>query len=126
MEITVDRTSVAAGDDALPHVRTLDVPADASLGRVVAGLLADRYLATVAGGRATWILTVGGEPVGVVAQQWAAPRYLVDADRPIASFAAPEAPETPDPGVALVFRYWKQHDPDGVLAALAAGRWPAR
>lgn len=59
-------------------------------------------------------------PLAVVAQQWDAPRFLVDASRPISSFAADGR------GVSLMFRYWKQHDPDHVYEELAAGRLPER
>lgn len=120
MLITVDRTSVAAGDDALPHVRSVDVSPETPLAEVVAGLLADHFLATVAGGRATWIVTAGEEWLGVVAQQWDRPRYLVDATRPVSSFASLGS------GATLLFRYRKQHDPEEVLAELAAGRHPRR
>ncbi|TDC64458.1 hypothetical protein [Streptomyces hainanensis] len=116
----MDRTSVAAGDDALPHARTLDLPADTALAAVVADLVARHFLATIAGGRATWILTGAGRPLAVVAQQWAEPRYLVDPTLPIGSLAADGR------GVTLLFRYWKQHDPDLVFTELAAGREPRR
>jgi hypothetical protein len=116
--VEVDRGSVAAGDDVLPHAQRIEVPPATSLGDVVAGLLERRFLATIAGGRATWIL-VADRPLAVVAQQWDAPRFLVDASRPISSFG--------DGGrVSLMFRYWKQHDPDRVFAELAAGRDPER
>lgn len=118
MIIEVDRGSVAAGDDVLPHARRFDVPPETSLGDVVAGLLERRFLALIAGGRATWIL-VADRPLAVVAQQWDAPRFLVDASRPIGSFGDGST-------VSLMFRYWKQHDPVRVFAELAAGREPER
>ncbi|GGT53505.1 hypothetical protein [Actinomadura citrea] len=119
MIVEVDRGSVAAGDDVLPHARRFDVPPETSLGDVVAGLLERRFLALIAGGRATWIL-VADRPLAVVAQQWDEPRFLVDASGPISSFG--------DDGgrVSLMFRYWMQHDPDHVFAELAAGREPRR
>ena len=120
MKITVDRMSVAAGDDADPHGVTVDVPPDRPLAEVVGGLLERRYLATIAGGRATWILVTGTRPLAVVAQQWDEPRYLVDPARPIGSFGADGG------GVSLLFRYWMQQDPDHVFTELAAGREPPR
>ncbi|RKN40142.1 hypothetical protein [Streptomyces hoynatensis] len=119
MRVRVDRSSVAMGDDALPHAETLDVPPGASLAEVVDGIVAGHFLATIAGGRATWVL-VADRPLAVLAQQWDEPRYLVDAARPIGSFAAA------DGEVSLLFRYWKQRDPAHVFAELAAGRTPAR
>lgn len=120
MKITVDRTSVAAGDDAVPHVMTIDVPPSRPLAEVVTDLVAKHYLASIAGGRATWILVSGDRrPLAVLAQQWPEPRYLVDPGRPISSFGTAN-------GVSLLFRYWLQHDPDFVFAELAAGREPPR
>ncbi|TDE23998.1 hypothetical protein [Actinomadura sp. 6K520] len=118
MMINVDRSSVAAGDDVLPHAETVDLPPETPLADVVAHLLERRFLALIAGGRATWIL-VAGRPLAVVAQQWDEPRFLVDSSRPISSFGA-------EGRVSLMFRYWKQHDPDHVFAELAAGREPER
>ncbi|WP_021595125.1 hypothetical protein [Actinomadura welshii] len=119
MMIDVDRTSVAMGDDALPHAGTIDLPGETPLAEVVAYLLERNFLATIASGKATWIL-MADRPLAVVAQQWDEPRFLVDASRPISSFAAEGR------GVSLWFRYWKQHDPDHVYEELAAGRLPER
>ncbi|MFG2245755.1 hypothetical protein [Spirillospora sp. NPDC048823] len=114
----MDRGSVAMGDDALPHAETIDLPPETSLSDVVAYLLDRHFLASIASGEATWIL-VADSPLAVVAQQWDEPRYLVDSSRPINSFGA-------DGRVSLMFRYWKQHDPDHVFEELAAGREPGR
>jgi hypothetical protein len=119
VKVTVDRMSVAAGDDAVPHLLTIDVPPDRPLGEVVVGLVERHYLASIAGGRATWILVTGDRPLAVLAQQWPEPRYLVDPAQPISAFGTPH-------GVSLLFRYWLQHDPDVVYAELAAGREPPR
>jgi len=117
MMVRVDRDSVAMGDDIHPHDETIELPDGTPLADVVADLLERRFLASIAGGRATWIL-VADRPLAVVAQQWDEPRFLVDGSRPIRSFGAGD--------VSLRFRYWKQHDPDAVFAELAAGREPER
>lgn len=117
MFIDIDRTSVAMGDDAWPHAERIQAPGAHTLAQVVADILARPYLASISGGKATWILDLDGEPVAVVAQQWDEPRYLVDASQTIRSFGAP---------VSLMFRYWRQNDPDEVFAELAAGRKPKR
>jgi hypothetical protein len=119
MRITVDRTSVAMGDDVFPHTETFSVPPETTLAAVVARLVERHYLASIAGGKATWILETD-RPLAVVAQQWTEPRFLVDASQPISSFAVEGR------GVSLMFLYWKQHDPDHVFEELAAGRRPRR
>ncbi|MEV4758931.1 hypothetical protein AB0J86_28080 [Micromonospora sp. NPDC049559] len=116
MIINVDRGSVAAGDDALPHAQTIELSPETALADVVAHLRDRHFLAVIAGGKATWIL-VADRPLAVVAQQWEQPRFLVDPSRPIGSFAV-------EGRVALMFRYWKQHDPDHVFEELAAGGCP--
>jgi hypothetical protein len=119
VKVTVDRMSVAAGDDAVPHARHIDVPSDRRLSELVSDLVEQHYLASIAGGRATWILMAGRRPLAVLAQQWSEPRYLVDPALPISSFGTAG-------GVSLMFRYWLQHDPDHVFAELVAGREPPR
>jgi hypothetical protein len=119
MMIRVDRDSVAMGDDALPHAETIELPPETSLADVVAHLRERNFLAMIAGGEATWIL-MADRPLAVVAQQWDEPRFLVASSRPIGSLGTDGA------GVSLMFRYWKQHDPDRVFEELAAGRRPER
>lgn len=72
-------------------------------------------LASIAGGRATWLIEVGvsGRCIGVIAQQWVAPRLLVPDDA-IASLFGSGAP-------SVYFRYRAQSDPDAVFEALRTG-----
>ncbi len=116
----MDRGSVAVGDDSRPHAETIDLPPETTLADVVAHLLERHFLAVIAGGKATWILVTDRQPLAVVAQQWARPRFLVDPSLPIRTWAGEGR------GVPLMFRYWKQHDPDHVFDDLAAGREPLR
>lgn len=84
MSFVIWRDSVAMGDDVdAPHERVVPLEDHASIGAVVEAMLRTPYLASIVGGRATWIVE-GARPLAVVAQQWAAPRWLV----------APELPAT--------------------------------
>ncbi|MDB6079073.1 MAG: hypothetical protein JWO82_2820 [Akkermansiaceae bacterium] len=72
----ITRDSVCMGDDVdAPHELVLEVSAgdpEAMLREVIR-----RYpLASIAGGKATWICEVGGAEVAVVAQQWTEPRFI--------------------------------------------------
>jgi hypothetical protein len=114
--IHVDRDSVCAGDDAEPHSATCYVLPTASVSELIDAALSVCRLASIAGGRATWLIEVGvpGRCVGVVAQQWVAPRLL-----------APNAAITGlfvSAARSVYFRYWAQNDPDLVFEALRAGR----
>jgi hypothetical protein len=100
-----------ADDGDAPHSRTLDLPDDASIRDAVAAVLALSYLASIAGGEATWLVVVGPTITAVVAQQWATPRWLTD-------------PRAPAP-TAIHFRYLQQRDPDSVYTERARGRGQA-
>jgi hypothetical protein len=115
MEIMIWRDSVAMGDDAdAPHEWRLPLDPGATAGAVVEALLRARYLPSIAGGEATWIVE-GARPLAVVAQQWEAPRWLVPPETPVAALRRPAGP--PD----LEVRYWCQADPDRVRALTGRG-----
>jgi hypothetical protein len=113
--IVIWRDSVAMGDDVdAPHEWIAPVPGDAAIGAVVEAMQRARYLASIAGGRATWIVE-GARPLAVVAQEWAAPRWLVTPELPVAELRRPGG--RPD----LEVRYWCQVDPDWVYECLRTG-----
>ncbi|MBV9878923.1 MAG: hypothetical protein JO180_00425 [Gemmatirosa sp.] len=115
MPVVIWRDSVAAGDDAdAPHEWVLSVPPDGTVGDVVDAIVRARYLASIAGGRATWIVE-GAQPIAVVAQQWTAPRWLVAPDSPVAAARRPTG--SPD----FEVRYWCQVDPERVYESLRTG-----
>lgn len=113
--LTIWRDSVAAGDDAdAPHEWRIAADPDATVDRVVRTILSARYLATIAGGEATWIVE-GTRPLAVVAQQWTEPSFLVDPLTPI--HAVVRASGVPH----LEVRYWTQVAPERVVEALRDG-----
>jgi hypothetical protein len=118
MQLTIWRDSVCAGDDCdAPHEMILSVR-DESLRSITNHLLGSRYLASIAGGEATWILQTddhAGLPLAVLAQQWPQLRYLVDADSPILDYVQSDA------NPHLYLRYWCQVDPERVFECLQSG-----
>jgi hypothetical protein len=115
MTVVVWRESVAMGDDIdAPHEWIAPVEDTASIGAVVAAMMRAPYLASIAGGRATWIIE-GARPLAVVAQQWAAPRWLVPPELPVAALGRPGG------GPDLQVRYWCQVEPDRVYECLRTG-----
>lgn len=106
------------GDDvAAPHAVTRDVPDDTSVRSLLDGILSAGYLATVAGGRATWIATAGdATPLAVLAQQWAAPRLFPAGRTPLTTHAGP------DGTLRLHFGYRAQLDPEAEYARLGGCR----
>jgi len=115
MNVKVDRSSVAMGDDAYPHAETIDLPESTGIAEAVAYLRQHRFLASIAGGRATWLLEVNGKPTAVIAQQWAEPKFLTGPSDTLGSFGSE---------VSLMFRYRAQIDPDDLYDTLEAGEAP--
>lgn len=113
--VTVDRDSVSAGDDTDPHRTTFRLPPTATVGELLAAAWRACPLASIAGGRATWLIDVGAPAhcIGVMAQQWQAPRLLVGDVAAATLFAHGTR--------SVFFRYWAQSDPDAVFEALRSG-----
>lgn len=116
---TFERQSVAMGDDAWsPHTWTFQIDTLTTLGELADIAVEGHYLASIAGGKASWVLHTarGGRPLAVVAQQWSAPRWLAD--------PAAYAIRIGDIYVAdreeahLYFEYRAQTDPDTLFESL--------
>ena len=113
--LVIWRDSVAAGDDAdAPHEWRLPAGTDASVAEVVRRITAPGYLASVSGGRATWIIDAE-RPLAVVAQQWPEPHFLDSPDESIWNVVNHSA----RPHIQA--RYWCQVDPSRVFDCLRAG-----
>lgn len=120
-EIVIWRDSVAAGDDVdAPHELKIASHGDESLDSLVTRIIQAKYLASIVGGKATWILKSGERALAVVAQQWPAPSFLVPADVSARSYLSGGECD-------LEFVYWCQVDPARVFDCLATGKpWPDR
>jgi len=92
VKILLDRDSVCAGDDVSPHDRTIHVAPERCLLDVLVELK-NSYLASIAGGQATWSvhlkpptvfedehskswITEYEDTIAIVAQQWGEPEFL--------------------------------------------------
>ncbi|WP_050514565.1 hypothetical protein [Streptomyces rimosus] len=117
MKVYLTRDSVAMGDDAdAPHEDTRELPAEVPVREAVASVVRSGYLAPIAGGRASWVLTGAGASIAVVAQQWEEPRFLISEGSSLASLA------TGDGVVEWHFRYLAQQDPVAVHEELRAAQ----
>lgn len=112
LSLRVSRCSVCAGDDIDSHDIVLAVAPEETLGSVVARLRTARYLPSIAGDQATWIIQAGGKALAVVAQAWRQPRFLGEAEGQAVAALAEDG---------VHFRYWCQVDPDRVYACLRDG-----
>jgi hypothetical protein len=112
VRVTVDRDSVAAGDDVEPHARVLDVPGETTLGAFLAHLSPDVSVA----GDAVWVVRLGGRDGAWVGMYDGQMRVLREADRTLA-----------DLGVRSVhFDHWAGAPAELLLESLLAGRLPRK
>ena len=107
MTIHLTRDSVAASDD-LTSFRFI-VPDSTTLPEVLQLVIAQGYLASIAGGKATWVAQLHQTPVAVLAQQWQQPVLLSNQLPPLR--AGTEV-------IQLHFRYYTQQNPEEVLSSL--------
>ncbi len=116
IELEVDRDSVCAGDDCQSHMALLSVSAETALIEVLRLAQKACSLAVIAGGNATWLIDTQGYGkgcVGVVAQQWAAPKLITEQNI--------SAGQIWNGKGTLFFRYWCQSNPNAVFEAIKSG-----
>lgn len=117
LHLKIDRNSVCAGDDTDPHDIPLSLPASATVADLLTEVTRRHFLASISGGKATWLIMVPGfrrEPIGVAAQQWDAPQFVIAPETRLATLFGDGEP-------SVFFRYWEQSDPERVFACLQAG-----
>ncbi len=113
--VSVDRDRVAAGDDTESHAASAIVPIASNVMELVAAALRACPLASISGDKATWLIDVDGTCIGVTAQQWSRPKFIVAEHTRVTDLFAGK-------NHALRFRYWCQADPDAVFAAARDGQ----
>lgn len=120
LTFAIDRDSVCAGDDSDPHGAALTLSSAASLRELIAAARSVCPLARIAGGQATWLVEIGAPKrcIAVIAQQWDAPRLLLD-DSAVGDLFTGQA-------CSLYFRYRAQIDPQAEFDALRAAASPPR
>jgi hypothetical protein len=112
MKVYVTRSSVAAGDDVdVPHARQFTFPDDSSTEDILNKIVKAGYLASIASGHASWVVT-SHIPIAVVAQQWPGARMLT---------LSPNAQGKTDrvnEEMTLYFEYHEQADPEAIYSRL--------
>lgn len=117
--VHVNRDSVHAGDDLESHAAKVEVDSESNIGNMLKDLKS-RYLPSIAGGAATWIVSCSGNgpnPLGVLAQQWPEPRLRVLLETVVAQVLGSGR-------LSVTFEYWCQTDPAFVFERIAAGKEP--
>ncbi len=113
--VAVDRDSVAAGDDTESHAATAIVPVASNVMELVAAALHVCPLASISGDKATWLIDADATCIGVIAQQWPRPKFVIAEHTSVTDVFAGKSK-------SLHFRYWCQADPDAVFEAVRNGQ----
>ncbi|WP_346831543.1 hypothetical protein ABDX87_03115 [Pseudomonas abietaniphila] len=112
--VAIDRDSVHPGDDLISHANSVKLDPVATLRIALEAIQAMHYLSSISGDEATWIICASGQPIGVIAQQWAAPKLVVPIESLVTQFFGGDEP-------VLFFKYWCQTDPHVVFSRIEAG-----
>jgi hypothetical protein len=94
-----------------PHEKSFTFSEALSTIQLVARIVSEGYLASIAGGKATWS-AVSGVPLAVVAQQWKEPRAVPWDEVPLSRL------EQRGGAYYIHFNYHVQRDPEDVLQIL--------
>ena len=117
--VVVDHDSVCAGDDGESHLTSFSVSASTTIAEFLQLLKSARYLASIQGGNATWLIECIAHNekrcIGVVAQQWSTSQLLIPRDTLLVDLRSGSE-------LLLSFRYRAQADPSDVFACLQAGQ----
>lgn len=104
--LQLTRDSVCAGDDCdAPHRRTMTFDPPVQLLAAIGSAVGSKYLASIAGGKASWVALLDSEAIAVVAQQWDEPKFLPNVD-----YGIPRA------DVNVHFCYHAQRNPKDVYS----------
>lgn len=118
MIVAVDRASVHPGDDTQSHARTFECPNGATLRDIITMIAESGWLASIAGGLATWSVA-SNVIVAVVAQQWREPKMMLGVGM------IDHLLDRRDGVLHLYFNYHAQIDPKIVYDVLSSARMHA-
>jgi hypothetical protein len=109
------------GDDVdAPHASAWEFPAEATIRDVLTRITQDRYLPTISGCCATWVVWASGRTsLAVIAQQWEEARLLAAGHTDLATLAVA------DRAVGLHFDYLGQTDPEATYNQMMQSEGPA-
>jgi hypothetical protein len=111
--IYINRDSVCMGDDMESHEVKMEINESTKLCELILKIIEMRYLASIGGGKATWVLKYNNELLAIIAQEWREPKYLVNKEKKIYNLIGVcNKPE-------IYFEYILQENPDMVFEKLS-------
>ncbi|WP_338513475.1 hypothetical protein VRC24_17505 [Pseudomonas poae] len=114
LAIAIDRDSFHAGDDLSSHASSIKLDPAATLRALFEVIQNMHYLPCINGDNATWIVCASGKQIGVLAQQWAAPKLVIPFERLVKQVFGEHE-------LRLSFKYLGQTDPYVVFSRIEAG-----
>lgn len=115
--VKVSRDSVCAGDDMTDHKAEFFAEKTATLAQLVQLAVAACPLASISGGKATWVICLPKKQfkhLGVFAQEWAEPKFIVAPETNAEEYFGSKE-------IHIDFRYWCQANPLAVFSAVNSG-----
>ncbi|MCE5286096.1 MAG: hypothetical protein LLG02_09660 [Pelosinus sp.] len=114
--IFINRDSVCMGDDMDSHEVKLEINDATTVYYLTLKIRETKYLPSIGGGKATWVLKYNNEPLAVVAQEWTEPKYLINKNERVKKLLIEGGkPE-------IYFEYILQENPDIVFSKLRNAR----
>ncbi|MBL1319962.1 MAG: hypothetical protein COA63_002720 [Methylophaga sp.] len=114
MKIHLTRDSIAMGDDVdASHFHTIELPENVTIIEIVGAIINSNYLASIAGGKASWSL-VSNNPIAIIAQQWSQAKILPQFNHSLGSLLKDAG------GYKCHINYHAQLDPDIVCSVMSS------
>jgi hypothetical protein len=90
--LAVDRDSVHPGDDLISHANSVRLDPTATLRIALGAIQTMHYLPGISGDEVSWIICASDQPIGVLAQQWEAPKLVVPIESLVTQFFGGDEP----------------------------------
>jgi hypothetical protein len=118
IKIILTRDSVCAGDDCdCPHEKIFKFYPDQRLSEVASKIRNERYLPTIQGGKATWFIYIGNEPICIITEQ--------DKDIVFINGKDYKIEEKQSNGILRIeVKYFAQDNPEYIMKKIEEGNVP--
>jgi len=119
IKIILTRDSVCAGDDFDGlHKKTLNLYPDESVNKLIDKIFEIKYLPTISGGKATWVVKTNAINIAVLAEQWNQVKYFIDDKLTLDKIGLI------DNKLNINIEYYSQIDPEYIYKEISKGNNP--
>lgn len=119
IKIMLTRDSVCAGDDFDGlHKKILNLYPDESVNKLIDKIFEIKYLPTISGGKATWVVKTNTINIAVLAVQWNQVKYFIDDKLTLDKLGLI------DNKLNINIEYYTQIDPEYIYKEISKGNNP--